>query len=273
MQIEIHLDSPEKPIPCSYQYGVSSALYRLLFARAPEIGRKLHEGDDRSRLKLFVFSCLNSEPHPKIVNADSGNSIILGKKVWLRFASAVPEIVFHLSEALMAEGVIRIHGVDFTVKKVEMVRPPEFRPTMVYRPFGQNGMIVCRYNGKTQFPDDREKDLPGCADLLAANLRHKLLRLREMRPDILSNYLAVANLTEADIQSLPIQVEFLPLSPQKAFKVGLFSIKNTRQKAFRAPFRLTAPEPVHRIAWLCGAGSLNSQGFGLLTEGKTETAQ
>ena len=53
----------------------------------------------------------------------------------------------------------------------------------------------------------------------------------------------------------------------------IVEIKEIRQKAFRAPFRLTAPEPIHRIAWLCGAGSLNSQGFGLLTTGKQEDAK
>ena len=188
----------------------------------------------------------------------------------MRFASVVPEIVFNMSEALLAAGTLQIHGVRFKVKKVEMVRQPQFRPSMIYRPFGQNGMLVCRYNGKTQFPDNSESDLPDCAVLLAENLRHKLLRFHEVRPDILSNYLSVCDLTLDSIRKLKIEVEFLPLKPDLPFRTGLFEIKNTRQRAFRAPFRLTAPEVVHRIAWQCGVGSLNSQGFGLLTTGKQE---
>lgn len=274
MQIEIHLRPSGRPIPCSYHYGLSSALYGALVKHSPAIGKKLHDGEDRSRLKLFVFSGLNSEPHPTIVNAGgSDGKIVFGEKIWFRFASAVPEIVFGMSEALLTEKVLRLYGESFTVCGIEMVRQPDFKPSMIYRPFGQNGMMICRYDGRTQFPDNSEKDLPDCGVLLAENLRHKLLRFREVRPDIAANYLSAADLTDEAIHSLPIKVEFLPLSDQVPFKVGLFEIKEIRQKAFRAPFRLTAPEPIHRIAWLCGAGSLNSQGFGLLTTGKQEDAK
>ena len=274
MQIEFLMEVGEETIPCNYQYAVSSALYKTLIEYNPALGNRLHDGESRNRLKLFVFSCLNSDPHPKIVPGKDGRtSLLFGRRCWMRFASVVPEIVFNMSEALLNTGALLIHGVRFKVKKVEMVKPPQFRPSMIYRPFGQNGMIVCRYNGKTQFPDNSVPGLPDCDVLLAENLRHKLLRFYEVRPDILSNYLSVSNLTLDSIRDLEIKVEFLPLKPDLPFRTGLFEIKNTRQRAFRAPFRLTAPEVVHRIAWLCGAGSLNSQGFGFLTTGKQEEEQ
>ena len=274
MQIEIQLESNGTPVPCSYQYRLSSALYRILSDHSPELGRFLHDGEAKNRLKLFVFSGLNSDPHPVFSETGNGQpSFKFGKRCWMRFASVVPEIVFNMSEALLSTGHIQLADARFKVKKVEMVRQPEFKPSMVYRPFGQNGMIVCRYNGKTQFPDNSVAGLPDCAVLLAENLRHKLLRFQEVRPDILSNYLSVSDLTLDSIRDLKIEVEFLPLKPDLPFKTGLFEIKDIRQRAFRAPFRLTAPEVVHRIAWQCGVGSLNSQGFGLLTTGKQEEEQ
>ena len=274
MQIEFHLEAGEGVTSCNYQYGISAALYHRLSEFNPALGKMLHDGESKNRLKLFVFSCMNSDPHPRLVDTANGTKgFVWGKRCWLRFASVVPEIVFNMSEALLAAGKLEIDGVRFSVKRVEMVRQPDFQTSMVYRPFGQNGMIVCRYNGKTQFPDNSEKDLPDCAHLLAENLRHKLLRFHEVRPDILSNYLSVSDLTLDSIRDLKIKVEFLPLKPDLPYRTGLFEIKNTHQRAFRAPFRLTAPEVVHRSAWLCGAGSLNSQGFGFLTTGKQEDEQ
>lgn len=271
MQIEFHLESCGGATPCSYQYGVSSALYHLLSEYNPTLGTMLHDGESKNRMKLFVFSCMNSDPHPRIIDAANGKKGFLwGKRCWMRFASVVPEIVFNMSEALLAAGKLEVDGVRFLVKKVEMVRQPQFQLSMIYRPFGQNGMMVCRYNGKTQFPDNSETGLPDCSVILSENLRHKLLRFHEIRPDILSNYLAVSGLTLEAIKELKINVEFLPLKADLPFRTGLFEIKNIRQRAFRAPFRLTAPEVVHRVAWLCGAGSLNSQGFGFLTTGKQE---
>ena len=153
-----------------------------------------------------------------------------------------------------------------------MVPAPDFRPTMTYRPFGQADFIVCRYqkDGKNYFqmPDDSVPGIPSCAELIAGNLRHKLLRLREIRPDIFENLMSIGGLDAAAVAALPIQVEFLPLMEGRAYRTRLTRVKNINVRAFRAPLRITAPEAVHRMVWSGGCGEMNSMGFGLVCGGR-----
>ena len=131
---------------------------------------------------------------------------------------------------------------------------------------------MCRYqkDGKNYFrmPDDSEPGIPACADLIAGNLRHKLLRLREIRPDIFENLMSIGGLDASAVAALPIQVEFLPLMEGRAYRTRLTRIKGINVRAFRAPLRITAPEAVHRLVWETGVGSMNSMGFGTMTLGR-----
>lgn len=100
-----------------------------------------------------------------------------------------------MAEALQKQKELNVRGRRFRLEEIRMVPTPDFRPTMTYRPFGQADFIVCRYqkDGKNYFrmPDDSEPGIPSCADLIAGNLRHKLLRLREIRPDIFENLMSI----------------------------------------------------------------------------------
>ncbi|MDD3886709.1 MAG: CRISPR-associated endoribonuclease Cas6 [Victivallaceae bacterium] len=276
MQIEIHLSpSDDRVCPFNYHYALSAAFYQAITSQSPDFGRALHDGDKfKSRLKLFVFSPFSSLPRPEVVKQGELTGLKFGGHVWLRFGSIVPEIVFTLGEALMNSKKICVCGKEFSVDRVEMVPSPQFAASTVFRPFGQNGMILCRYAKEQRefcrLPDDGGDGLPGCAELIAANLRHKLLRLGEIRSDIQANLLSIGNLTPEDVKQIPIGVEFLPLTPDRPYRSACFALKNLTVRAFRAPLRLTAPEAVQRIAFETGVGSANSQGFGLLTVGKQE---
>ncbi|MEG0723854.1 MAG: CRISPR-associated endoribonuclease Cas6 [Akkermansia sp.] len=239
----------------------------------PLLGNDLHDGSHQNRLKLFVFSPLNSEPRPEPSCSPSGEKgLKFGKRLWIRFASMWPEVIYALSEAFMKQKILDVAGLQLQVEEVSMVPTPTFKETMTYRCFGQSGMIVARYqkNGSDffQFPDNQEKDIPSCDTLLAANLRHKLLRLGEIRKDIQTSYLTLANLSVDDIKTLPIQISFLPLNDSKAYRHGLFKIKALNVRAFRCPVKVKAPEVIHQIIWNCGLGGQNTQGFGLVTLGE-----
>ena len=271
MQIEIHLAAEDNvPLAFNYYYELSIALYQCLTKKECKMAEDLHDGSSKNRLKLFVTSPLNSEPHPKLV--PDGSGLVFGKHIWMRFGSIVPEILFGMSEGLLRKGELRVRDKSFRVQKIDMVKPPVFEREMTYRPFGQAGMILCRYsrNGKIffQFPDNPEKEIPDCGKLLAENLRHKFLRLKEVRPDIFENLLVCCGLSEKEVPKMEIGVEFLPLTKDEPYKTGIYYIKKVPARAFRAPVRIRAPEAIHRVAWSCGVGSQNSQGFGLLTIGK-----
>ncbi len=274
MQIELQFSSSgENVLSFNYQYKLASALYRTLTARAPALAKELHDGTQRSRIKLFVFSLFNSEPKPEVVKLPDGrNGLKFGKRAWMRFGSIWPELLYQMADALQQAGELNICGQKFHLESLEMVKSPEFRPEMVYRPFGQAGFIVCPFKkaGKTlyQMPDDSEPGIPSCRELIAGNLRHKLLRLREIRPDIFENIMSIGNLSADAVSELPIRVEFLPLSETCAYRTRLVQFKGVNIRGFRAPVRITAPEAVHRIVWETGAGALNSSGWGMMELGR-----
>ena len=274
MQIEVAMSSHDgKSLPFSYNHEFASALYTVLTEFYPPLASDLHDGSRKSRIKLFAVSCLNSTPHPAVTVAANGEHMLnMGEKIWFRFSSIVPEILYSMSDALLRKRVIRVRCKEFEIRKVDMVRPPVFEERMVYRPFGQAGTILCKYqkDGRTYFqlPDNREKSIPSCAELLCGNLTHKLMVLKQIRPDIHENLLTCSGLTEKDIDHLSLSLEFLPLKEDMSFKESVCHIRRNPLRSFRAPFILTAPEAIHRIAWTCGVGSLNSQCFGFITEGK-----
>lgn len=274
MQVEIRLTTlNDHPLEYSYNHALGSALVRALSSVNPVLGHDLHDGAHKNRLKLFAFSTLNSQPHPEQITMPSGEKRLkFGKRLWLRFASVWPEVTFSLGEALINQKELDIAGLRLRVDDIIMAPTPAFKETMTYRCFGQSGMIVARYQqdgpDRFQFPDNPEKNIPSCEALIAANLRHKILRLGEIRKDIQANYLTLSRLEEANIRELPIKVEFLPLTETRAYRTGLYRIKNMNVRAFRCPVRITAPEIVHQIVWNCGLGGQNTQGFGLVTLGE-----
>ena len=274
MQIELHFTSSgETLLAFDYQYELASALYRTLTARAPAFARELHDGEQRNRIKLFVFSLLSCEPKPEPAKLPDGREgLKFGRRIWMRFGSIWPELLYQMADALQQKRALTICGQEFHLESLEMVKSPEFRPEMVYRPFGQAGFIVCPYKkeGKTlyQMPDDSESGIPSCRELIAGNLRHKLLRLREIRPDIFENIMSIGNLSADAVSELPIRVEFLPLSETCAYRTRLIRFKGVNIRGFRAPVRITAPEAVHRMIWDAGLGALNSSGWGLMELGR-----
>jgi len=274
MQLEIQL-SNENDLPLSYSYyhELAAALLQIIGTVNPKLAKDFHDGSSFSRLKAFQFSPLNSDPKPLPAALPNGtNGLKFGKRIWMRTGSAWPELLYSLGEGLTSVGKINLRGLLLKVCSVEMVKTPQFRESMIYRPFGQNGSIICRYelDKKTffQYPDNRITEIPGCAHIMEENLRHKLLRLKEIRPDIFENLLSISNLSSEDVPKIPIRVEFLPLSAELPFRTYLHQIKTISVRSFRAPFRLTAPEAVHRTLWDFGAGQNNSMGFGLIQQGE-----
>ncbi len=104
MQIELQFSSSSdsgNSLPFNYQHELSSALYRVLTDYAPKLAAELHDGAQRSRIKLFVFSLFSSDPKPEQIKLPDGrNGLKFGKRVWMRFASIWPELLYQMADAL-----------------------------------------------------------------------------------------------------------------------------------------------------------------------------
>ncbi|MFA7231569.1 MAG: CRISPR-associated endoribonuclease Cas6 [Victivallaceae bacterium] len=276
MQIEIKLVPAEKSIlGFDYLYQMHSALMTTLTSRNPDLAKDLHEGSHENRMKMFVFSPLNSTPTPKLVQVEGEERkrMLLGEKIWFRIASPWPEFLNSLGESLLVAGQMNIAGKNFKISGVNMIAPPELKEQMVWRPFGQSASICTPWsppdNGKKLFiyPDKPIDNSPTCSELLANNLYHKFKRLQEIRPDIADAWLKNSGMNELPSENA-INVEFLPSSPTQSYKTIMNYGKNAAIRSWRCPVKITAPLPLQRLVWAAGLGSMNAQGYGLMQEGK-----
>lgn len=126
MQIELQFSSSgENFLPFDYQYELASALYRTLTARAPTLAKELHDGAHRSRIKLFVFSPLNSEPKPEPAKLPDGRGgLKFGRRVWMRFGSIWPELLYQMADSLQQQSELCICGRKFKLESLTMVKTP-----------------------------------------------------------------------------------------------------------------------------------------------------
>ncbi len=278
MQIEIKLKPQDnKVISHDYLYAMSSMLKNILFETAPEFSTELHEGEHQNRIKLFTFSPLNSFPKPKSVPIDgeARKKMLLGKRVWFRIASPWPELLNTMGQALLSAGEIRIMNKRLKVEAINMIAPPELKETMVWRPFGQSASICspwsCRDQKKKSFtyPDKNINGSPDCRTLLKDNLTNKYKRVREVREDIVRAWEKSSESAEIH-RNTPIEIEFLPHSSDKPYKTVMHQGKNTPIRTWRCPVKVTAPIPIQRLIWASGLGAMNSQGYGLVQEGKND---
>lgn len=276
MQIEIKLVSAENSLlGFDYLYQLHSALMQTLTCRNPELAKEIHDGSHENRLKMFVFSPFSSSPQPQLVQVEGEKRkrMLLGDKIWFRLASPWPEFLNAAGESLLVAGKLNVAGKNFKISGVNMIAPPEFKEQMSWRPFGQSASICTPWSppdtGKKFFiyPDKPQDNSPACSELLACNLYHKFKRLQEIRPDIADAWLKNSGMNELPPEN-SISIEFLPLSPTQSYKTVMNSVKNSTIRSWRCPVKITAPIPFQRLIWAAGLGSMNSQGYGLMQEGK-----
>lgn len=265
MQLEITLSQAQKtPLPYSSSYHLYAAVIAALTRHSPKTAENFHNSENQRKTKLLAISPLNSTPHPE---PRGDGMIMLGDKIYFRLASPLPEIIYGIGEALLAAGKITVQDKVFNVVNAAMVNPPMLGKTMTWRVFGQAGGIHTSWNDKTLkkkipvYPDSKIKGVPTCEELLADNLRNKLLRLQELRPDILASW-------DDDgfaVKKMPVSIEILPMNGKTLYGKKMYNVKGTNVLSWRAPVRITACDAIQRIAFETGLGSLNTQGHGLVT--------
>jgi len=273
MQIELTMKPLDNsPQSFDYLYALHSLIMENLTKHNRKLAHELHDGLHKNRLKLFTFSPLNSAPSPQLVDGGEGKrkQLLLGERVWWRIASPWPELSHGIAESLLTAGTIALLNKKFQITGAQLIAPPEFKDEMVWRPFGQSGSICTiwteKENGKSLpvYPDFT--GTPSCQKLIADNLIHKFQRLNEIRPDISSAWLKDADIDS--IKTVPVSVSFIESAPGRAYKTMRHICKNVPIQSWRCPVSIKAPLPIQRLIWDCGLGSKNSQGYGLVQEGR-----
>ena len=278
MQIEIQLKSADQRLlHFDYLYGLHSLLIKTINDFYPSFAKDLHDGIHKERIKLFSFSPLNSHSIAlKAVDGEKRKRMLLGDRVWFRIASPWPEFLNTLGESLLRAQTINLNGKLFRITNINMVAPPEFKERMNWRSFGQSASICTPWTAedskqkKYLYPDTDTDEAPSCKELLIANLVHKFKRLQEVRDDIVSAWLR--DYECESIAESAIDLEFQPHSATQAYRRYSHKGKINHIRSWRCPVTITAPPPVQRLIWALGLGSQNSQGYGLMQEGKCDEA-
>lgn len=239
----------------NYKYLLYGAITKLFKDTYGEIGSFLHDSSD---IKMFSFSSINSAP--SVVFKKEENKLKLGNRIFIRFSSTRMDFLSMLEDALNKNPILDLNG-----KKIKFVfscnlNTPEFKNEMTWIPFFL-GSIVTR--GKLQNEYITPNDIENCKESLKKNLIRKY-------------QIFVDELSGLEKNMIKNQIGFLDPSDNIDFeflgKLKLRINKNYKKNgdlikilSWACPVKVIAPKIIQKIIFDTGLGSLNSQGYGLVT--------
>ena len=244
-------------LPLSYQYELSSWIYRLMGSADQPFATWLHnQGYDfqGKRFKLFTFSRLNIPKNSYQIRDDRMeiNARFISFRISFLVEKAAETMLlgmFQQQRLVLGDKKSRI---ALKVEQVELLPLPDFKPITYFRT--SSPMVITQ---KT-LTDDKEKYLhpleTDFAQLFWHNIKSKYLQA--------VNY----NLVEPlDLENENFVLKII--SSEKQVKSRLITIKaftpqQTRIRGFLFDFTLKTSPKLLRLGLLAGFGAYCSQGFG-----------
>jgi CRISPR-associated endoribonuclease Cas6 len=255
MQLRIRFDGKKQglAVPLHYNKGLQAVIYQKIKQTDPLLATYVHDKGAKDpetarRLKLFTFSRLLPSGKPKLDPQK--------KVVWLRFpiswiiASPISDLVVALYNGFLKDGSATLftEGSDgeqiLQVSSLWVEQEPKFSspvlvetlsPITVYRTEEKDGKKFTRY----LCPSD-----PDFSRLVLENLcrKHRTLTGAKISPKA-SSY----------------------IKPVRTFeRETVVYYGETLIKAWSGVFELSVPLELFRVAFSCGLGAKNSQGFGCI---------
>lgn len=257
---------PGQLLPMSYQYELSSFLYRQMQKTDADFARFLHHhgyGEGRKKFKLFTFSNLHFPPPFKILD---DRIRILSEEISFVCSFLVPQAATDMVLGLFQEQTFRLGDtlsqVDLQTQVIQALPLPGFlsegnpdtrqtvhfkatAPIMVSRPeMRAGGKLYHQYLA----PDDADY-----AHYLFQNLEEKYLA-------------AAAHRWVQPLRETPApHFENLSAAPKRRLiRIRAHSPGETRVAGYLFEGRLTVPREWLRVALLAGLGGENALGFGAI---------
>ncbi|MDR0811099.1 MAG: CRISPR-associated endoribonuclease Cas6 [Paludibacter sp.] len=238
-------------LPLSYQYELSSFIYRAIAKADSEYATWLHENGFRLNgkpFKLFTFSNLII-PQYKI-DKEQGRIVIESDKIkWL--VSFLPEtstekFVF----GVFAEQVFQIGDkrsvVQFRIEQIEALPAPVFETEMRFRTLSP--VCIPLRKDEARYATYLSPDQPEAAEIVLNNLLHK--------------YQTFYGKPFEEKIDFKFEVTNQPKAKLIAIKTG--TPEATNVKGYTFDFRMTAPVELMAVAYHAGIGMYGSQGFGFV---------
>ena len=258
MQIRVTFEllRPGQLLPFSYQYPLSSWIYRLIGRSNSAFSDFLHNegyGEEGKRFKLFTFSRLKIQDFQKQGDRMKIFSPHISFVISFLAPQAAEEAImgmFHQEEEKIGD---QISQIQVRVKTVQMLREPEFSlgpitisatsPIMVSRPDpGKDGKTGHKYLS----PLDQDYETYFFNNLLNKHqeaVAHNLARPIEENPHL--------------------RFRLLSQSPRKnLIIIRANTPEQTKIVGYLFDFELEAPAELVRVGLLAGFGGKNALGFG-----------
>ncbi|MCB9289648.1 MAG: CRISPR-associated endoribonuclease Cas6 [Lewinellaceae bacterium] len=256
-KVTFGVKKPGQLLPLSYQYELSSWIYKLIGSSDSEFGEFLHEKGYTSgnkRFKLFTFSNLYVPPRFEIL----GDRM----KVYSRDISFV--VSFLVEEA--AQGMIlglfkeqelrlgdRISQLELAVQQVEALRPPEIK--------GRAARLRATSPILASEPEAREGGKLWHNYLHPADKQYEQYFFKNLR----DKYEAalVHQLVEPIDMDQPMAFRLLSKKAKKrGIRIKAFTPAETKVIGYLYDFEITAPPELTRLGMMAGFGGENALGFG-----------
>ena len=237
-------------------YSLAAFIYRTIGYADPEFSQFLHdEGlrpgtpkESAKKFKLFSFSL------PKLPSYTFEPSRLRFEEGFVQWqiSSPLSGFVEALVAGLSAQGTVQIEGQAYQVRNIEIILPPRFTSSMRMMALSPITVSVStpREDGKQNKHYVRAND-ERYAPLVISNLLEKYKALTGKSCD------------PSELQ-FAFDWDYIERRGGMERVSKLILYKDTRIKGYLAPFFLSGEPKLLSLAWECGLGSSNSQGFGMI---------
>ena len=236
-------------IPLSYNYELSSAVYKILSKSDKDFSAWLHENGFQAgnkKFKLFTFSRLYVPSY----RVDGEFMQILSDTVEWQISflpeRSTQEFIQGIFQNQTFELGTRRANVRFSVQEISVLPPPVFVETMTFETLSPICISLRRENGKVDY---LSPDNPEAAPLIRQNLLNK--------------YFAFYG-KEYVVPEFDFDFEVLSKPKPVLVTIKAGTSQETRGRGFMCRFRMTAPAELMKVAYEAGVGEKGSTGFGMV---------
>ena len=245
----------ENCIPISYQYELSSWIYRIIHSGDAASSAWLHNKGytlGNKTFRLFTFSRLQLPKGSFEIKDDRmvlKNSNVILYISFLIDSAAEPFIIGLFNNREMSLGDHKSNA-EFLVKTIERLSDPEFRETMGFRLLSP--LVINSFDGK--YGKYLRPDESGFEALFFRNLVNKYTASALFRGDPVHI---------DDVQKDPVtRFELLSEPKSKLVQIRTGTPQETNVRWFMFDFRITSPVELIKTGYDGGFGEKNSLGFG-----------
>lgn len=243
-------------LPLNYQYELSAAVYRILASKDKEFAYWLHENGFQTEkgkiFKLFTFSRLFPEKFRLL--HQSNQLELLSDTVEWQIGFLPQKSTQQFIEALFQNWVFEVgnkqSAVQFEMGGMELLPPPVFSESMSFETLSPITVSQKDALLRDCYPKNGEEfnNSPWVRERLLHNLLDKFEAFNG-HPFEGEKHLDFNALTEPKSSLVTIKAD----TPQE-----------TKVRGFMCKLDLRCPKELMQIAYECGLGEANSQGFGCL---------